>query len=67
MELKLFELKKENLTVVKYKAKFTELARFFLEYVYTEEKKAKRFQHGLKPYIRSKVVVFELTNYVAVI
>ena len=67
MELKFFELKHKNLTVAEYKAKFTELVGFVPVYVDTEEKRAKRFQQGLKPWIRSKVALFELTTYAAVV
>ena len=63
MELKFFELKQEGTSVAEYERKFTELARFILKYVDTEEKRAKRFQQGLRPWIRSKVAVFELLSY----
>lgn len=67
MELKFFELKHENLSVMEYEKKFTELARFVPEYVNTDEKKAKRFQQGLKPWIRSRVAIFELGTYAGVV
>lgn len=67
MEIKFLELKQENLSVAEYERKFTELARFVPEYVDTDEKRAKRFQQGLKPWIRSRVAVFELTTYAAVV
>ena len=67
MELKFFELRKDNSSVMEYERKFTELARFVPEYVNTDEKRAKRFQQGLRPWIRSKVAVFELSTYVAVV
>ena len=67
MELKFFELIKENSYVMEYERKFTELARFVPEYVNTYEKRAKRFQQGLRPWIRSKVAVFELSTYVDVV
>ncbi|MGI4673460.1 retrotransposon gag family protein [Klebsiella pneumoniae] len=51
MELKFLELKQGNLSVSEYEAKFTELTRFVPEFVSTEEKKAKRFQQGLKTWI----------------
>lgn len=54
------ELKQENMGVADYKAKFTELYRFVPEYVDTDEKRARRFQQGLKPWILSKVAVFGL-------
>ncbi|XP_074327658.1 uncharacterized protein LOC141665572 [Apium graveolens] len=67
MEIKFLELKHGNLSVTDYEAKFNELARFVPEQVDTNEKRAKRFQQGLKPWIRSRVAVFELTTYTAVI
>ena len=67
MELKFFELRQENSSVIEYERKFTELARFVPEYFNTDEKRAKRFQQGLRPWIRSKVVVFELSTDVVVV
>ena len=67
MELKFFELKKENSSVIEYERNFTELDRFVPEYVNTDEKRAKRFQQGLKPWIRSKVAMFELSTYAVVV
>jgi len=67
MEIKFLELKQDNLSVADYETKFTELARFVPEQVDTDEKRAKRFQQGLKPWIRSRVAVFELTTYTAVV
>ena len=67
MELKFLELKQGNMSVADYEAKFTELARFVPHYVDTEEKRARRFQQGLKPWIQSRVAVFELTNYSTVV
>ncbi|XP_074347270.1 uncharacterized protein LOC141686112 [Apium graveolens] len=55
MELKFFELKQEGMIVGEYEKKFTELARFVGDYVDTDEKRAKRFQQGLKPWLRSRV------------
>ena len=52
MELKFFELKQENSSVIEYERKFIELDRFVPKYVNTDEKRAKRFQQGLKPWIR---------------
>lgn len=57
------ELKQENMGVADYEVKFTELPRFVLDYVDTDEKRAGRFQQGLKPWVRSKVAVFRLTYY----
>ncbi|KAL8155023.1 hypothetical protein AgCh_000411 [Apium graveolens] len=43
-------------SVAEYEAKFTELARFIPDYVPSEAQKARRFQQGLKPEIRRRVV-----------
>lgn len=67
MELKFLELKQENLSVSEYERKFIELSRFVPEYVDSDEKRAKRFQQGLKPWIRSRVALFELNTYVGVV
>nr|XP_017229019.1 PREDICTED: uncharacterized protein LOC108204201 [Daucus carota subsp. sativus] len=63
MELKFFELKQENMSVAEYEKKFTELARFVGDFVDTEEKRARRFQQGLKPWLRSRVAAFEISTY----
>ncbi|XP_074327376.1 uncharacterized protein LOC141665296 [Apium graveolens] len=62
MELKFFDLKQEGMTVGEYEKKFTELARFVGDYVDTDEKRAERFQQGLKPWLRSRVAAFELAT-----
>ncbi|XP_074350888.1 uncharacterized protein LOC141690135 isoform X1 [Apium graveolens] len=67
MEIEFLELKQENINVAEYETKFMELARFFPEYVNTDEKMAKRFQQGLKPWIRREVALFELKTYAAVV
>ena len=67
MELKFLELKQNNLSVAEYEAKFTELSRFVPEFVNTEEKRARRFQQGLKQWIHNRIVVFELTDYAMVV
>ena len=67
MELKFLELKQNNLSVAEYEAKFTELSRFVPEFVNTEEKRARRFQQGLKQWIQNRIAVFELTDYAAVV
>ena len=55
------------MSVLEYEARFTELAQFVPEYVDTEGKKARRFQKGLKTWIRSRVTVFELNTYSVVV
>ncbi|XP_074338390.1 uncharacterized protein LOC141676579 [Apium graveolens] len=63
MQLKFFELKQEGMTVGEYEKEFTELARFVGNYMDTDEMRAKRFQQGLKPWLRSRVAAFELATY----
>ena len=67
MEIKLLNLTQGDLTVAEYEAKFTELARFLANQVDTDEKKARRFEQGLKFWIQNRVAMFELTSYVAVV
>ena len=52
MEIKFLELKQENLSVADDEVHFTELARFVPDQVDTHEKRAKRFQQGLKDWNR---------------
>ncbi|XP_074356431.1 uncharacterized protein LOC141696144 [Apium graveolens] len=67
LEMRFLDLKQENMTIAEYEVKFLELARFVPEYVNTEAKKAKRFQQGLKPWIRSQMALLEIRTYVAVV
>ncbi|XP_074346555.1 uncharacterized protein LOC141685344 [Apium graveolens] len=67
LEMKFLNLRQEDMTVAEYEVKFLELARFAPEYVNTEVNKAKRFQQGLKPGIRSQVALFEIRNYAALV
>ena len=67
MELQFFELKQDGKSVVEYEKKFTELSRFVSKYVSTDEEKAKRFQQGLDPWIRSRVAMFEINTYAGVV
>ena len=67
MEIKFLELKQDKMTVAEYEAKFTELSRFVPEFVNTEEKKARRFQLGLKQWIQNRVAVLELTDYATLV
>ncbi|KAL8104423.1 hypothetical protein AgCh_028583 [Apium graveolens] len=67
MEIRFLELKHDKMTVAEYEAKFTELSRFVPEFVNTEEKKARRFQLGLKQWIQNRVAVLELTDYATLV
>ena len=50
------ELKQGMMTLLEYVAKFTELARFFDDYVATDMAKVRKFEDGMKLYIRGKIV-----------
>ena len=50
------------MTVMKYMARFTELARFGDDYVATDMAKVRRFENGLKLSIRGKIVGFRLQD-----
>ncbi|WOG95286.1 hypothetical protein DCAR_0414598 [Daucus carota subsp. sativus] len=67
MEIKFLELKQDNMSVADYEVRFTELARFVPDQVDTDEKRAKRFQQGLKDWIRSRVATFEMPSYVSIV
>ncbi|KAL8105920.1 hypothetical protein AgCh_029652 [Apium graveolens] len=67
MEVKFLELKQGNISVADYESKFEELSRYVPSYVDTDRKKAKKFQQGLKPWIRGKVFIFELDTYAGVV
>nr|XP_017224822.1 PREDICTED: uncharacterized protein At1g04910-like [Daucus carota subsp. sativus] len=63
MELQFLELKQGDMSVAEYEKKFAELARFVPTYVDTDRKRAKRFQQGLKAWIRGKLAILELDTY----
>ena len=56
------ELKQRSMIVLKYVAKFTELARFKDDYVVTDMAKVRKFEDGLKLSIRGKIVGFLLQD-----
>ena len=50
------------MTVIKYVAKFTKLARFVDDYVATNMAKVRRFENGLKLSIRGRIVGLRLQD-----
>ncbi|XP_018685045.2 uncharacterized protein LOC103995568 isoform X2 [Musa acuminata AAA Group] len=66
-ELEFLNLVQGNLTVAKYEAKFIELSRFATYITDDESRKAKRFERGLKPAIRSWISVLKLQTYADVV
>ena len=57
---KFLELKQGAMTVMDYVARFTELARFYDDYVATDLAKVRRFENGLKLSIRGRIVGLRL-------
>ncbi|XP_059638925.1 uncharacterized protein LOC132281219 [Cornus florida] len=56
-------LKQNRMSVVDYEVKFTALSRFAPKFVQNEEDKCTKFQDGLETAIKSRVSVFEETDY----
>ena len=54
-EVEFIELIQGNKTVLQYEAKFTKLARFASHVVSNDVRKAKKFQRGLRPSIRTRM------------
>ena len=59
---KFLELKQRAMTVMDYVARFTELARFADDYVATDMAKVRRFENGLKLFIRARIVGLRLQD-----
>ena len=56
-------LEHRDLIVAQCEAKFTELSRFAPKLIATEEKKALKFQDGLKPYLKNKISILKFGVY----
>ncbi|XP_059629741.1 uncharacterized protein LOC132272656 [Cornus florida] len=56
-------LTQRNMTVAEYDAKFMELSRFGQCLIATEEMKALKFERGLRPTIREKLVALHIRKY----
>ena len=59
---KFLELKQGTMAMLEYVAKFTELAHFSNDYVATDMAKVRKFEDGLKLYIRGKILGFLLQD-----
>ena len=57
------KLKQGSMIVLKNVAKFTELARFKDDYVATYMEKVRKFEDGLKLFIRGKIVNFSYKTW----
>ena len=56
------ELKQGTMTVMEYMDRLPELARFADDYVATDMAKVRRFENGLKLFIRGRIVGLRLQN-----
>ena len=50
-------------TVAKYERKFSELSHYSMDLMSTEANRSKRFEQGLRPVIREKLVALEIRDY----
>ena len=66
-EVEFMELIQGNKTVLQYEAKFTELSRFSPHIMVGDVRKAKKFQRGLRPSIRTRMVALQLKAYSEVV
>ena len=49
--------------MVEYERRFTELSHYAMEFISTEVNRAKRFEQGLRPVIREKLVALKIRDY----
>ena len=49
--------------MVEYERRFTELSRYAMEFISTEANRARRFEQGLRPAIREKLVALKIRDY----
>ena len=66
-EVEFMELIQGNKMVLQYEAKFTELAWFAPHVVSDNVRKAKKFQRGLRPSIRTRMASLRLKAYFEVV
>jgi hypothetical protein len=52
-----------SMSVDQYSARFMELARFALNLIPDEESKAERFENGLNPQVKERVLCHEIKDY----
>ena len=60
-------LRQGDLSVAEYEARFGDLSRFALDITTDDNMKARTFENGLRPGLRTKVVGFELDSYSKVV
>lgn len=63
MKTDFLALRHGNMTVAEYEKRFDELSRYATEFISTEASRAKRFEQGLRPVIREKLVALKIREY----
>jgi hypothetical protein len=56
-----------TMTVEQYSSRFIELARFGLNLIPDEESKVERFENGLNPRIKERVMCHEIRDFVKLV
>ena len=56
-------MRQGSTTVVEYEMRFTELSHYAMEFISTKANRAKRFEQGLRPAIREKLVALKIRDY----
>ena len=63
MRREFHNLKQRQMSVTKYQREFTQLSKYDLEMLITEEEKCRKFEDGLNDYIRAYVTGFGHDDY----
>ena len=63
MKADFLTLRQGSTIMVEYERRFTELSRYAMEFISTEANRAKRFEQGLRPTIREKLVALKIRDY----
>ena len=63
MKADFLALRQGSTTVVEYERRFDELSRYAMKFTSTEANRAKRFEEGLRPVIREKLVALKIRDY----
>ena len=63
MKTDFLALRQGSTTVVEYERRFDELSHYAMQFISTEANRAKRFEQGLRPVIREKLVALKIRDY----
>jgi len=59
----IYGLSEGSMTVMEYATKFIQLSRFAVYLIPYEEKKAKKFEKGLKSRVKTMITCFDIRNF----